>query len=58
MQDSVIVIEPSDVSEDRHESPERNSGLVKVLPMREWTREEIQRIGYAVVDLIADHSAG
>jgi aromatic-L-amino-acid decarboxylase len=25
--------------------------------MREWTREEIQRIGYAVVDLIADHLA-
>src|SRR5580765_789368 len=23
--------------------------------MREWTREEIQRIGYRVVDLIADH---
>jgi glutamate/tyrosine decarboxylase-like PLP-dependent enzyme len=26
--------------------------------MREWTREEIQRIGYAVVDLIADHLSG
>src|SRR6185436_15720300 len=25
--------------------------------MREWTREEIQRIGYRVVDLIADHLA-
>jgi aromatic-L-amino-acid decarboxylase len=23
--------------------------------MREWTREEIQRIGYRVIDLIADH---
>ena len=23
--------------------------------MRDWTREEIQRIGYQVVDLIADH---
>ena len=23
--------------------------------MRDWTREEIQRIGYGVVDLIADH---
>src|SRR5437870_4885081 len=23
--------------------------------MREWSREEIQRIGYRVVDLIADH---
>ena len=23
--------------------------------MREWTRAEIQRIGYQVVDLIADH---
>jgi len=26
--------------------------------MREWTRDEIQRIGYAVVDLIADHLSG
>jgi aromatic-L-amino-acid/L-tryptophan decarboxylase len=26
--------------------------------MHEWTREEIQRIGYAVVDLIADHLSG
>src|SRR5262245_52279938 len=26
--------------------------------MHEWTREEIQRIGYAVVDLIADHVSG
>ena len=23
--------------------------------MKEWTREEIQRIGYRVVDLIAEH---
>ena len=23
--------------------------------MREWTRDEIRRIGYLVVDLIADH---
>jgi aromatic-L-amino-acid/L-tryptophan decarboxylase len=26
--------------------------------MHEWTRDEIQRIGYAVVDLIADHLSG
>ena len=26
--------------------------------MDDWTREEIQRIGYAVVDLIADHLSG
>src|SRR4029453_11680169 len=26
--------------------------------MREWTRDEIQHIGYAVVDLIADHLSG